>query len=229
MKVTGVTGYMINKEIGVSKSTISNYLDGKTTPTGSKLNQLLDYFSAKGISKDYLLTGKEPVFNTLDSSISENKNGNKFIKLSDGTYDIEVSHIPFTAYASYLDSLETGTVNQDFESSVFNVDQFGRGKYMSFTVKGDSMNGGSIDDTPDGAKVLGRELGKHHWRDGFKPTKYGWVILSTHNIFHKDIIDFEPETGCIKCHSRNKSPEYSDFELSLNDVYSIYKVIKRIF
>jgi hypothetical protein len=65
--------------------------------------------------------------------------------------------------------------------------------------------------------------------DGFNPTLYGWIILSKHNVFHKDIIGLDKENGTIICHSRNKSPEYSDFELDLNEVYQIFKVIKRTF
>lgn len=90
------------------------------------------------------------------------------------------------------------------------------------------MNGGGIDDTPDKAKVLGRELQKHHWKDGFNHTKYGWIILCKQNIFHKDITDMDAQ-GNITLHSRNPSPEYSDFQLNLNNVYQIFKVIKRIF
>src|SRR5690606_37251127 len=111
----------------------------------------------------------------------------------------------------------------------FNVDRIGRGNYKAFIVKGDSMNGGKINDTPDGAKVLGRELGRHHWKDGFGDTQYGYIILCKKNIFHKDITNYNNETGEITCHSRNSSPEYSDFNISLNDCYQIFKVIKRIF
>lgn len=168
-----------------------------------------------------VVTEPEPVF--------ENTSGNKYKELSDGSYDVEVEVIPFSAYASYLESMETGLVEEDFETTVFKVDKIGLGNYKAFVVRGDSMNGGGINDTKDGATVLGRELGRHHWKDGFYPTDYGWIILSKQNIFHKDIVDYDPDTGEITCHSRNPSPEFADFKLHLNDVYQIFKVIKRIF
>jgi len=178
--------------------------------------------AALNISKDVDSNKKSNISNDL-----LNTNGNKFTEKPDGSFDIEVSLIPFEAYASYLVSVEEATVHQDFERVVFNVDRYGRGHYQAFKINGNSMNGGSINDVPDGALVLGRELGRHLWKDGFRPADHGFVILSKENIFHKDIIDFDTETGDITCQSRNKSPEYTDFKLNLNDVYQIFRVIKR--
>lgn len=178
--------------------------------------------AALNISKDVDSNKKSNISNDL-----LNTNGNKFTEKPDGSFDIEVSLIPFEAYASYLVSVEEATVHQDFERVVFNVDRYGRGHYQAFKINGNSMNGGSINDVPDGALVLGRELGRHLWKDGFRPADHGFVILSKENIFHKDIIDFDTETGDITCHSRNKSPEYTDFNLNLNDVYQIFRIIKR--
>lgn len=154
-----------------------------------------------------------------------NTNGNKFEERSYG-YDLEINLLPFDSYASYSETLENVLVAYDFEKVTFNVDKYGLGNYMAFKIKGDSMNGGHINDTMDKALVLGRELGRHHWMDGFGPTDYGWIILSKKNIYHKDIIGLDRKTGDIICHSRN--PDVEDFTLNLNDVYQIFKVIKRI-
>ncbi|HET8837901.1 MAG TPA: helix-turn-helix domain-containing protein [Flavobacteriaceae bacterium] len=202
--------------IGVSLRSVQAYEKGNTKPSADTLMKLL------GLFNDNMQGDSQ--FETI-----ETKSGNKYIALPDGTFDVEVKLIPFSAYASYVESFETGQVDIDFGSVVFNVDHAGKGNYKAFIVRGDSMNGGKIDDTKDGAKVLGRELQKHHWKDGFRKSEYGWIILSKQNIFHKDITDLNPEDGTITCHSRNPSPEYSDFELKLNDCYQIFKVIKRIF
>jgi transcriptional regulator with XRE-family HTH domain len=207
--------------VGMHKNTIYGYENSEMVPEKKApilQNALEEVITKKGLSAEN--GEEEPIYN---------KNGNGFIQRSDGTFDIKIELIPFEAFASYLESVEAGTVEQDFETTSFNVDKYGSGNYKAFRIKGDSMNGGLIDDTKDGAKVLGRELGRHHWKDGFYPTEYGWIILSKQNIFHKDIIDYDPNTGNITCHSRNPSPEYGDFKLNLNDVYQIFKVIKRTF
>lgn len=209
------------KLIGASLRSVQMYEKGNTKPSADVLIKILELDMQDSSHKvEPLLNEPEPIYN---------KNGNKYIELKDHTYDVEVPLIPFTAYASFLESCETGTVNEDFETMTFNVDRVGRGNYKAFITKGDSMNGGRINDTPDGAKVLGRELGKQHWKDGFRDSDYGWIIMCKKNIFHKDIIDYNANTGEVTLHSRNDSPEYSDFQLSLNDCYYIFKVIKRIF
>lgn len=211
----GLTQDDLAKLVGVKTGTVAKWEQGARNIGRSAIKILEDYDN-----NPHKVPVPEPIIN---------KNGNKFIELPDGTFDVVVKHLPFKAYASYVHNMESGQVSEDFNTTTFNVDKVGRGNYMSFIVRGDSMNGGKIDDTPDGAKVLGRELQQHHWKDGFNHTQYGWIILCKQNIFHKDIIDFDTETGDITCHSRNPSPEYSDFKINLNDVYQIFKVIKRIF
>lgn len=157
-----------------------------------------------------------------------NSSGNIFTETDTG-YVIKCEMIPFEAYASYIEAYNDEGALEGFDKVSFNVDKVGHGNYKGFKIKGDSMNGGGINDTPDGAQVLARELGRQHWKDGFRTSQYGWIILSTTNIFHKDIIALNKETGTISCHSRNTSPEYADFELNLNEVYQIFKVIKRTF
>lgn len=201
-----LTQDQLAKRLGVDRRTIINYEHGET-PIPMATLELMDKLQ--------------------DAVI--NKNGNEFYPKEDGSFNIKAELIPFEAYASYLETYNDASVQNDFSLVTFNVDHIGRGNYKAFRIKGDSMNGGGIYDTPDKALVLGRELLQHHWKDGFGDTDYGWIILSQSNIFHKDIIDFNTETGDIICHSRNKSPEYSDFELNLNEVYQIFKVIKRTF
>lgn len=208
------------KKIGASLRSVQKYEKGDTKPSADVLLKLIDLNTNKAAQIENVQDSSGPIYN---------KNGNKYTELPDGTFDMVVKELPFRAYASFAETLETGRAYADFNTATFNVDQIGRGNYMAFIVKGDSMNGGRIDDTPDGAKVLGRELGRQHWKDGFLPTKYGWIILCKKNIFHKDIINLDKETGEITCHSRNESPEYADFKLNLNDVYQLFKVIKRIF
>lgn len=157
------------------------------------------------------------------------KNGLKYEELPNGKYRVKVPKVPFCAYASFIEVFEDEYSNyKSFDHSYFIVDHPGKGKYIAFTTKNDSMNGGQLNDTPGGAEVLGRELQKHHWVDGFRPTDYGWIIVSHQGMMHKDI-EGPDEDGFITCKSRNPSPEFPDFKLNLNEVHTIWKVIKRTF
>lgn len=198
-------------KIGVSPRTIQYWEEGRKIP-GSKMRVLERFFESNDTE-----------------NVIVNKNGNKFTETADGQKIIEVSILPFEAYAKYLEEGDEAGFFEEYEKITFAVDKLGKGNYLGFRISGDSMDGGKINDTPNRAIVLGRELQRVHWVDGFNEAKHGWIILTNKNILFKDIIGFDREKGIITCHSRNDSPEYCDFPLSLNDVNKIFKVIKRTF
>lgn len=162
-----------------------------------------------------------------EPEILHNTNGNKYLVYPDGTIRIEVIKIPFNAHASYIECYHDEVIlKEEFSTITFKVDHIGRGNYIGFESIGDSMwnNGGY--DTPSGADMLGREVGKHLWLNGFHKTRYGFVIISKKGIWHKDITELK-ENGKITLSSRN--PQSKPFECSLNDVLQIFHVIKRSF
>ncbi|MDR0228921.1 MAG: helix-turn-helix transcriptional regulator [Flavobacteriaceae bacterium] len=157
-----------------------------------------------------------------------NSHGNKFTFYPDGRIYIEVLKIPFSAHASYVTRYNDDVVlRSEFDSIQFRVDKFGLGHYMAFDVVGDSMNGGSIDDTPNGAEVLGREVNKHLWNGGFHNTRYGFIVITKEATFHKDITAYNVEDGLLTLSSRNSA--HPSFVYPVDDVYQIFHVIKRIF
>lgn len=170
-------------------------------------------------------------FDDVDSAIIKTKSGNIFEETEDGKYLMTVDLIPVEAFASYI----MGNVDEinDWEKITFRVEKIGRGKYFAMKIRGNSMF--NIDspgyyDIKDGDVVLLRELGKHHWKDGFNPRKapYGWVIAPQASYGEpvlKDIVEFDREKGKILCRSRNKSIEYQDFWWDLDKTHSILKVI----
>jgi len=163
------------------------------------------------------------------TSYIKNKNGLNYEELTNGNWKVRVPKIPFHAYASFIEVYEDEYSSfEDFDFTDFTVDHPGKGKYFAFTTKNDSMNGGELNDTPSDSEVLARELQRHHWKDGFNSSDYGWIIVSLQGMMHKDI-EGPDEKGYITCKSRNKSPEFPDFKLNLNEVHTIWKVIKRTF
>lgn len=146
---------------------------------------------------------------------------------------IDVPVIPIKAYAQYIDEFYNEARDITFERTLLEVDHYGKGTYLSFDVSGDSMNGGLIDDTPDGARVLAREIGQHLWRGGLYKSKYGHIIITNKNILFKDIVECDLDSMKVTLHSRNESPEYTDFTMplgyreDLDHILQIFKVQKR--
>lgn len=158
-----------------------------------------------------------------------NTHGNIFHLYANGAINIEVIKVPFPAYASYVEAYQDETkLREEFDTITFKVDHIGRGNYIAFTTQGDSMNAGGIDDTPEGADVLAREIGHHLWCDnGFRKTKYGFIVITKTGIYHKDITDFNCDDGLASLSSRNKS--HADIQYPINDIIKIFHVIKRSF
>lgn len=216
--------------VGMHKNTIYGYEKSDKVPAKKApilKSALEELITEKGLESNL---SKIKVNQPLE--YFRTKAGSFYEQLPNGRYKIHVPKVPFKAYASFIESFqdeyEEEKLREAFEEVTFTVDQIGHGKYIAFTTANDSMNGGAIYDTPSGAEVLARKLGKHHWQDGFRPTDYGWIIVSHNGIFHKDIENTDTP-GKVICKSRNPSPEFSDFPLILDEVHSIWKVIKRTF
>lgn len=216
-----------SKDLEYSKGVISQYYNGKREISEEFKKKFENFYNIK--FSNYENLSQEEVLISSDETIDvlRNNNGNTYYLKDDGSIEIEVINLPFPAYASYLEVFtDERQVLEEFNKTKFAVDKIGKGYYMSFDIKGDSMNGGGIDDTPDGAKVLARELGRHLWQS-FRKEKYGYILMTKNNIYHKDIVDYDNEKGILMLHSRNHNCK--DFTISINDVYRIFYVIKRTF
>ena len=160
--------------------------------------------------------------------IFTNKN-NEFYQINQGLITITVPLVPLNSHTKYMNEIMSDVLEfNGWEYISFAVDRVGKENYMGFKIHGDSMNGGSLDDVPDGALVLGREVGRHLWNNDFRQSPHGFIIITDTNILCKDILGIKD--GKIMCHSRNTSPEYStDFEIDLQEVKQIFNIIKRTF
>lgn len=67
MKKKGVTPYRVHKDTGIAQSTLSDWKNGKSTPSTDKMSQLADYFE---VSVDYLL-GKTTVQSPMAVEIAK--------------------------------------------------------------------------------------------------------------------------------------------------------------
>lgn len=211
-------------KVGVSLRTVQNWEAGGVIPETkwALLRNLLTEPNNKS-NNNALNTVNEP------REVYINKNGNKFLELKNGKFKIIVKKVPVKAFGSYLSEFQNVRFLDDLEEVSFTVDHIGKGKYLCFETEGESMNGGNIDDTPADAEMLCRELGRQHWKDGFRDSQYGWVIVHTQTVIFKDIKSMDNKTGDIVCASRSGLPNHPDFIINLNDVRQILKVIKRSF
>lgn len=187
------------------------------------------------IDANWILTGNGEMFKVnMDAPIVnepeipyKNGNGNEYKELREGLYKVTVPLIPVNAYARYLTDFQEQDVLDEMETVEFVVDQVGKGKYVAFEIKGDSMDDNTSRSIPDRSLVLARELKRDHWQNKLHLTRFPfWIIVHPNGILCKEIIEHKTGEGKIRCHSLNPSPEYQDFELSLDEVKQLFNVVK---
>ncbi|MBW3518322.1 XRE family transcriptional regulator [Flavobacterium sp. NKUCC04_CG] len=224
------------KRGALSQDNISKILETYTdlnanwlfTGQGKMLNSMGTEIMKKPFSESNAVFINDDTIDDDEIEIVTNSNGNTFFLLPNGRIKLEVVKVPFSSYVSYLDVYQDDIkLGDDFEKITFTVDYVGRGYYVGFKTVGDSMNGGDIDDTPDGAEVLAREIGSHLWNNGFDKTRYGMILITNTGIYHKDIVNYCKETGMLELASRN--PKFQTLEFPISEVKQIFNVVKRTF
>lgn len=228
----GITAYRIWKDTAITKGTIANYIEGKTNPNKSNIAILASYFN---VNETWLSKGEGDMSRLGnrkkdDEPFLTTKSGTKYYQMENGKFRMRVPFIPLKAYAKYVDELRDAEFfGGEFEEFDFIVDKIGHGRYFAFEIKGDSMDDDTKRSLSNGDIVLARELGKEYWREKLRTIDFpNWIIILDNTILCKQIIDHDVENCKITCHSLNPSPEYADFQLSLNDVHQLCNVVQRV-
>jgi len=223
-------------QTGVHPSTIKNYIINKGTPDLIKLEKVAEILD---INFEWLKDGiGEAISNVRGKDVTvidpfeviylENNNSNSFIKLENGQYLMTMPLAEYNIQAGFLDIYQDIEKLKGLNQHSIIVDKPAKGRYIAFRVKGDSMDDGTSNAIQQNSIVSTRELQRHLWTDKirFKDFQY-WVIYTTQSKYPllKEIINHDVETGVIRCHSLNDGPDYSDFDLSLNDVQALFYVV----
>lgn len=108
------------------------------------------------------------------------------------------------------------------------VDREYRGKYLIFTVQGDSMDDGTTNCLAEGDRVLARSIDRSYWLDGLHTRDWLYFIFvtRTQGIVIKQVIAQDPAHGLFRLHSLNSF--YPDFDLFIEEIIGIYNVIEII-
>lgn len=222
-----MTQDQLASELGVTIRTISSWENGATIPKG-KQEMIKKYFYKKTHPEESFPEKEIIVRDPYELQISNNKNTNSFQRLPNGQYLMTMPLAEHKIQAGFLDNYQDIDVLKGMSQHGIIVDKPVKGRYLAFRVKGDSMDDGTSDAIPQNYIVATRELQRVHWTSPIRYKDFRfWVIYTTESKFPllKEIIGHDAEKGIIRCHSLNDSPEYQDFDLSLNDVQALFYVI----
>jgi len=222
----GLTQKELADLIGASRETIINYEKGRAIPKSK--TEILQKVLQPADNPDTV----SEVINDADMAKPaekfENKNGNKFIELPNGQYYMLMPLAEFKIQAGFLSCYQDVDYLMDLSQHGIVVDKPVQGRYVAFTVNGDSMEDGSSNAINRNSVVSTRELQRHLWQDKLRYRDFPyWVIYTTQSKMPllKEITDHNTDEGYITCHSLNDSPEFSDFKLYINDIQALFYVI----
>jgi len=215
----------LGKEIGVSLRTIQLYERKDANIPIKNLTKIAEYFGLT-IAELYMhevndmgeaYTKKQPF----------TKHGSVFYPLDFGKYLVMAPLVLVEWQKKYVESLHKEGMQNPFQSG-FVIDFLTDEPHRVFEISGDSMNNTTSDAIPNKAFVLGLEIKKESFvraNETFWDQPY--VLVCADRIICKQLTGFNKQSKAIQCHNLNTSPEYQDFELPLNDVLQVFKVVKK--
>lgn len=194
-----------------NRVTISNALKDK----GGYLNDdfLLRFCNAfEGIfNEKWLLTGEGEML--INGNTNKNNQSNMKTESNnpDGYYTTYL--LPLSAMGGSLTGFAAdGVMLQNCEaivSPIANVD-------FAITVYGDSM----APEYPSGSRILINKINP----DIFIEWGKTFVLDTPNGVIVKEIWESNQE-GYITCHSINPAPKYKDFDVPMDEIYGMYRVL----
>ena len=195
LKKEGITQQDIASKLDVAQPTVANLINGKKKFGKKTAQKWEDTF---GISSAWLLTGK----------------GDMLFQHQEKREEMYYTClIPQSAMGGSLIDIDTdGVLPENCEkvvSPIANID-------FAITIYGDSMS----PEYPPGCRALIKKIDP----DAFIAWGNVYVLDTVNGVILKELQPSK-EKGKIICHSQNPTGRFKDFEVSMNDVRGIYRVL----
>lgn len=194
----GITQIEIANKLDVSKAYI-NALFGGNSKFGKKSAE--KWSEIYGFSKSFLLTGEGSMFNTTPADVQNKEEEHYLVPL-----------LPIYAKGGSLNDFVASVSLQECEKIISPI----KGADLAITVSGDSM----ADEYPNGSVVLAKRINERAFID------WGEVyVLDTCNGVVIKTLTPSQKADHVRCVSINPNPIYAPFEVALNDIYGVYRVL----
>jgi len=221
LESTGNTINSLALKSELDPSNLNKMLDGKQRISDKTIKKITDSF---GISLDWLrngtgrmLVGDQTVVS--DSNTGTQTNGNRNINDMPNNYrgcgDAEqalytVPLLPISAQGGALNEFVASVKDSDCERIISPIS----GVDFAITVSGDSM----APEYPSGSQILIKRINERAFIDWGKT----YVLDTCNGTVIKNLYPSENK-GKVTCKSIN--PSYPSFDISLTDIYGIYRVL----
>lgn len=215
IKALGENTNSFASKIGVSQSTIATALKRNKGVNSEFIEKIFIAFPI--VNYDWLLSGKGEMFKK-----NEPKQEAIFIE---NPNIIMVPLVGQYAYAGYLCGFKDSEYMETLPQIPVIADHELKGDYLSFEVRGDSMDNGTDESLKEGDILVSRIVRQDYWKSKLHINQWDFVIVhKTEGILIKRITEHNIETGEIMVHSLN--PFYDDRILNIKDVAQIFNVVQ---
>ncbi|MEO1009795.1 MAG: helix-turn-helix transcriptional regulator [Bacteroidota bacterium] len=212
------------RAIGVSLRTVQLYERKEANIPIKNLIKIAQYFEVS-IAELYALEGvqeNEAVYQVDDNSQKEYS----ITKLAPGKYLVSAPLILGEQYNTFCRHYTQKNYLTKLPKTSFVIDQVSVGAYMTFEVVNSGMDDGSKAGIPVKSIVLGKGVSTSKMEKIVNQTgKAAFVIEYQGNLMCKELAHYNRQRRTILCKSRNRSPEYGDFEAKIDDLGLLYLVI----
>ena len=196
----------VAKAMGASASNVSSALSGVESVLTDKFMSRFNEAFGDMFNEEWFLSGKGEMLKGTDASIQKSINS--------CTPDIPttVFLLPIYAQGGSLNDFVASVSEYDCERVVSPIG----GVDFAMQVSGDSMS----PEYPNGSRIFIKKINERAFIEWGKT----YVLDTCNGTVIKRIVPSERE-GYVRCISINPDPVYAPFEVSLSDVFGMYKVL----
>lgn len=199
MKTKGLNDNKVTNDLGLSIGTLGKSRKENRDLSEKNIEKILNFYT--DLNRTWLLTGEGSMFTTKPSLAGFNEM--EFTR---------VPLLPISAQGGSLNDFVVSVSLQDCEKIISPIN----GADIAITISGDSM----ADEYPNGSIVLAKRINERAFIDWGKV----YVLDTCNGVVVKTLTPSEKE-DCIRCVSINPDPIYAPFEVALNDIYGVYRVM----
>ncbi|NAS10903.1 helix-turn-helix domain-containing protein [Poritiphilus flavus] len=212
--------------IGVSLRTIQLYeRKGANIPI-KNLTKIAQYFEMS-IAELYMYEVNE-TDGKYNGKPRFSSKGQQVQQVGLGKYQISVPLISGEQQRAYCKNLHNKDYINGLSHIGFVIEEVQNSSYAAFEITNNSMDNGKIGGIPNKAIVLGKLVpGKKFPTEWLSRPNHPWILVTLEGILCKSIIAYDKEGGKLKCHNLNPSPEYTDFELNMENLEQLFLVVRK--
>lgn len=198
----GIQQKDIAARLGVSQAAVSALLNGK--PFGKKVAE--KWGDEFGIKPNWLITGEGEMLKNATDKPESNADMSAAIPIE------VIPLLPISAQGGTLNDFVVAVKGSDCERIISPI----KGADFAITVSGDSM----APEYPSGSQVIIKKINERAFIDWGKV----YVLDTCNGVVIKRLMPTDDgDASKVKCVSIN--PAYPPFEVNLQDVYGVYRVM----